>query len=746
MKNGDTALYSHLDQNGEMDDTPVETGRSLSYLSKVSIEAVKGLGGARGKSLIKAGVSSVAHLLLNTPRRYIDRSQQVALAEVPIGEEVTIIGSVGSVKTKRPRSKLVIVEATIADDTGILTATWFNQGYRARQLNEGQEVALSGKVERFRGKLQMKSPALDVLGGQGASLTTGRVVPVHSSIGDVGPGRLRPAIHNALTRSSPIADPLDEEILDRRDLLDRNRAFWMIHFPDSLDEYTPARKRLVYDEFFRIQIALAKRRADHQLNDDGIAHEPPGESSRRFIAGLPFSLTTAQVRVIGEVADSMQRAYPMNRLLQGEVGSGKTVVAVSALLDAVDSGYQGAVMAPTEVLATQHYLGIRDMLDACGMLSPNFGFGSDTGVSSLFAEEAGVTIALLTSQYCEVSALGAVKRKDALDWIAAGGVDIVVGTHALIQEGVHFHNLSLAVVDEQHRFGVGQRVSLKEKAGIVDPDLLIMTATPIPRTLSMTLYGDLDVSVLDEMPAGRAPVETTHVPQEAGAFTAFEVVKEEVAKGRQAFVVCPLVDESDKIEAVSATKEHARLVELLPGIEVGLLHGQMKSEQKQKVMDSMRSGEIDVLVSTTVIEVGIDIPNATVMVIENADRFGLSQLHQLRGRVGRGVHPSVCILLSDPTTPESEQRLEAMVRTTDGFELAREDLRIRGQGTVFGSRQSGLGDLRLADILLDAELLEAARADAFAIVEKDPEMLLHKDIATEVQVILGEEVEWLFRS
>ncbi len=729
-----------------MDDTPVGSGRSLSYLSTLSVEVVKGLGGAGGKSLIKAGVSSVAHLLLNTPRRYIDRSLQVPLAEVPIGEEVTIIGTIGSVKTKRPRSKLVIVEATIADDTGVLTATWFNQGYRARQLSEGQEVALSGKIERFRGRLQMKSPAIDVLGGLGESLTVGRVVPVHSSVGDVGPGRLRPAVHNALTRSSPILDPLSEDLLDRRDLLDRNQAFWMIHFPDSLDEYTPARKRLVYDEFFRIQIALAKRRADHQLHDDGIAHDPPGVSSRGFIAGLPFALTKAQERVIQEVAESMQKKYPMNRLLQGEVGSGKTVVAVSALLDAVDSGYQGAVMAPTEVLATQHYLSIRDMLDASGMLSPNFGFGSDVGMSSLFAEEKGVTIALLTSQHCEVSALGPVKRYDALEWIAAGWVDMVVGTHALIQEGVNFHKLSLAVVDEQHRFGVGQRVSLKEKAGKVDPDLLIMTATPIPRTLSMTLYGDLDVSVLDEMPPGRSPVETRHVSQETGGFTAFEHVQSEVAKGRQAFVVCPLVDESEKIEAVSATEEHARLVQLLPGLRVGLLHGQMKSEKKQQVMDSMRSGAIDVLVSTTVIEVGIDIPNATMMVIEHADRFGLSQLHQLRGRVGRGRHRGFCILMSDPTTPESEERLAAMVRTNDGFELAREDLRIRGQGTVFGSRQSGLGDLRLADILKDVDLLEAAREDAFAIVQLDPAMEQHKDIATEVQVLLGEEVEWLFRS
>jgi ATP-dependent DNA helicase RecG len=728
-----------------VNDTPDESGRSLSYLTTVPVENVKGLAGTRGKALHKAGVTSVAHLLLQTPRRYVDRSKQVALSDIAVGEEVTVIGTVGSVRTKRPRRNLVIVEATIMDETGILTATWFNQGFRSRQLNEGQEVALSGKVERFRGKLQMKSPAVDVLSGSSESLTTGRVVPVHSSIGEVGPGYVRRAMHNALRRSSPLSDPIPVTLLDRRDLLDRTSSFWSIHFPDVLEEYVPARKRLVYDEFFRIQIALAKRRSDHERNSVGISHAPRGDLVKKFLAGLPFPLTDAQQRVIDETAASMGESYPMNRLLQGEVGSGKTVVAVCALLDAVDSGYQGAVMAPTEVLAGQHFLAISEMLGSAGLLSSSMGIGSELGMESLFGDSPGLAIALLTSQQSEVSGRGEAKRKKVLEWIASGGVDIVIGTHALIQEGVDFKRLSLAVVDEQHRFGVGQRVSLKEKAGDTGPDLLIMTATPIPRTLSMTLYGDLDASVLDEMPPGRSPVETTHVAQ-GDEESALELIRSEVAKGRQAFVVCPLVDESEKIEAASAISEHKRLSAVLPDFRVELLHGQMNSETKHAVMDRMRLGKIDVLVSTTVIEVGIDISNATVMVVENADRFGLSQLHQLRGRVGRGAHNSYCILMSDPTTPDSEQRIAAMVRTNDGFELAREDLRIRGQGTIFGSRQSGIGDLRLADILFDFDLLEAARGDAFEIIEQDPDLVDHPEIAEEVQAILGESVEWLFKS
>jgi ATP-dependent DNA helicase RecG len=449
---------------------------------------------------------------------------------------------------------------------------------------------------------------------------------------------------------------------------------------------------------------------------EGIKHARGGDLVDEFVASLPYPLTGAQQRVIGEIQADMASPHPMHRLLQGEVGSGKTVVAMAALLTAVQGGYQGAVMAPTEVLAEQHHLGLEPL-----------------------AALVGVRMALLTGSSAD--------RDGVLTAAANGTVDVVVGTHALIQEGVRFGRLGVAVVDEQHRFGVHQRVQLKEKAVGPEPDLLIMTATPIPRTLSMTLYGDLDVSVLDEMPAGRKPVKTRVVaPDPAALEEVYRLVRDEAASGHQIFVVCPLVEDSEKLQAASATAEHERLSRVFPDLEVGLIHGQMRSADKEEVMGRLRSGDIDVLVATTVIEVGIDIPNATVMVIEDADRFGLSQLHQLRGRVGRGGHPSHCILIADPSTPDGEQRLAAMASTSDGFRLAEEDLRIRGQGTVFGAKQAGMADLRLADILRDADTLVRARREAFALVKADPELERHPELAEEIRELLGDAEDWLFIS
>jgi ATP-dependent DNA helicase RecG len=438
------------------------------------------------------------------------------------------------------------------------------------------------------------------------------------------------------------------------------------------------------------------------------------------------------------------------------VGSGKTVVAVASLLAGIQGGFQGAVMAPTEVLAVQHYLGVRDLLESGGLAPPMESPGGLAGTDSLFGDGGddggggpSVRMALLTSNAADVNFLpaGSARRSDVVDWIGDGTVDLVVGTHALIQEGLHFARLGVAVVDEQHRFGVYQRVQLREKADDYDPDLLIMTATPIPRTLAMTLYGDLDVSVLDEMPPGRIPVATRHVmPSGAELDRVYDLVRSEVGTGRQAFVVCPLVEDSDKLEATSATAEFARLEGVFPDLRLGLLHGQLRPDEKDSVMHRFRNGEIDVLVATTVIEVGIDVPNATLMIIEDADRFGLSQLHQLRGRVGRGADASQCILVADPTTPEGEQRIAAMVATTDGFRLAEVDLEIRGQGTVFGTRQAGMKDLKLADILRDAETLVTARREAFALVAADPDLAGHPQLADEIRALLGEDVEWLLRS
>ncbi len=726
---------------------PMTTGRSLVYLSNIPIEQVKGMRGARGRSLRNGGVESVADLLLHTPRRYIDRSTTTRIADAPVGPEVTIVGKVTGTRTRRPRRNLTIVDATVMDESGIVTATWFNQGFRSRQLAEGAEVALSGKLERFKGRLQMKSPAADVLSSPSEALTTGRVVPIHPSIGEVGPGHLRRAVHNALTRSRPVLDPLPEPIRERHDLARRDEAVADIHFPETMDDALVARRRLVFDEFFRIEVALAMAKHRKGVEAVGVAHTTPPAVGARFLGGLPYALTAAQERAIADIRADMAQAHPMQRLLQGEVGSGKTVVAVAALLMAVDHGGQAAVMAPTEVLATQHYLGITELLEAADLAPPTVGEGAALGMDSLFSSESsgGVTVALLTGSQAKCNAAPGASRSDLLGWIADGTIDLVIGTHALIQEGVEFHALTAAVVDEQHRFGVHQRVSLKEKAGDVEPDLLIMTATPIPRTLSMTLYGDLDVTVLDELPPGRSPIETVAVSRSEES-AAWDLVRSAVAEGRQAFVVCPLVEESDKVEAASAVDEHARLQELMPDLRFGLIHGQLRPDDKADAMHALRSGDVDVLVATSVIEVGIDIPNATVMVIEDADRFGLSQLHQLRGRVGRGAHAGTCVLLTDPTTEDGATRIEAMVRTTDGFELAEVDLSIRGQGTVFDARQSGMGDLRLGDILRDTAELVAARDEAFALVGDDPRLEAHADIREEVQLLLGQEVEWLFKS
>jgi ATP-dependent DNA helicase RecG len=719
---------------------------SLARLATIDVAQVKSLGGKRSQSLAEAGIGSVADLLHHVPRRYIDRTKKSPIAQVPIGSEVTIIGEVRSVKDRRPRRNLHIIEAVIEDDSAQIKAVWFNQGYLVRQLNNADEVALSGVVESFRGSLQMKTPAVDVLSGNLEGLTVGRVVPVHPAGGGVSPGLMRRAIHNALTRSRPIDDTVPTELKASNGLMERDEAFGSIHFPESLDEVAPARRRLVYDELFRLELALAMQKRHQMESSVGIAHEPTGELVDRFLGGLPYELTGAQQRVLGEIESDLRANHPMHRLLQGEVGSGKTVVAVATLLQGIEGGWQGALMAPTEVLAEQHYLGVRELLAEAG-LSPHLG-ETHMGMDSLFSERSGgpaVHVALLTGSTATANYKAELSRTELAVDVATGHVDLVVGTHALIQEGVDFHRLGVAVVDEQHRFGVAQRVSLREKAEIAEPDLLIMTATPIPRTLSMTLYGDLDVSVIDEMPPGRTPVATKLISKlEEG--TAWKLIDEEVAKGRQAFVVCPLVDDSPKVEAASATAEHERLSALMPDLRVALIHGQMRSVDKEETMAAFRDGEIDVLVATTVIEVGIDVPNATVMVIEDAQRFGLSQLHQLRGRVGRGEHPGVCLLLADPTTTEGEERLTAMVGTNDGFRLAEEDLRIRGQGTVFGTRQSGVKDLKLANILSDFEVLAVARRDAFALVDSDPTLSGHPDLRDEVVAMLGDVVDWLFVS
>jgi ATP-dependent DNA helicase RecG len=659
---------------------------------------------------------------------------------------VTVLAEVKSIATRRPKSKLTITEARISDETATLKVVWFNQPFRAKQLPPGTEAVFAGTVESFRGSLQMSNPLVAVMNSQKEELQTGRIVPIYSQVGKIKPFEFIDWMANALRRASPIEDPLPDVVLASNGLMSRDEAYAVIHFPDDLQQVGAARRRLAYDELLRLELALALRKRKQTEEATGFAHRPTGELAERFVDGLPYELTRAQRRVIDEILEDLREAHPMHRLLHGEVGSGKTVVAVTSLLYGVEGGWQGAIMAPTEVLAEQHYLGVTGLLAQAGLSPEPFSAPSELGMDSLFGSDGpAVHIGILTGSTASANYRPDISRAELLDDVASGQVDILVGTHALIQEGVHFARLGVAVVDEQHRFGVSQRVLLKEKADSIEPDLLIMTATPIPRTLSMTLYGDLDVSGLDEMPPGRSPVKTS-VLSRAEESKAWKLIELEVAAGRQAFVVCPLVEDSAKIEAASATAEHQRLTRLLPGVRVGLIHGQLRPADKEEAMSAFRAGETDVLVSTTVIEVGIDVPNATVMVIEDADRFGLSQLHQLRGRVGRGRHPGTCVLISDTTSDDAVERLAAMVKTTDGYELANEDLRIRGQGTVFGERQSGMADLRIADLFRDFELLVDSRRDAFAIVDGDPGLADHPELAEEVRAFLGESVEWLFKS
>jgi ATP-dependent DNA helicase RecG len=723
--------------------------RTLAYLSTIPVSRVKNLSGKRASSLNAADIESVTDLLFHVPRRYIDRSTIAAIADAPLGEEVTIVGTVQSIDVRRVRRNLSIVNATVSDGESFVFVTWFNQVFRSNQLPAGTEVALSGKLERQKGRLQMKVPEAEVLDRPGEALITGRVVPVHPGVKGVSPGHLRRGIHNAIKRSLPVADPVPEEMLDRLDLMGRSASLESIHFPESIEEVEPARDRLVFDEFFRLEVALALQKRKQIDEAVGIAHVPSGDGLVATMrAGLPFPLTAAQERVIGEVEEDMGRPHPMHRLLLGDVGAGKTIVAVASMLIAADGGYQGAVMAPTEVLAVQHFLSIGSLLAGAGMAPPL----EAGGMGSLFTQtdfDRPVRLALLTGSNAEVNYRDSITRAELVEEIAQGSVDIVVGTHALIQEGLHFNRLGVAVVDEQHRFGVHQRVQLREKGTGAEPDLLIMTATPIPRTLSMTLYGDLDVSSIgrDEMPPGRPEVETVALGKGPGSEERWlKRIQEEAAAGHQTFVVCPLVEDSLKVEAASATAEWERLTGLLPELRVGLLHGQMVPAAKAEVMASFRDRQLDVLVATTVIEVGIDIPHSTVMVIEDADRFGLSQLHQLRGRLSRGVGPNYCYLVADPTTAEGEERIAAMVATDDGFVLAEEDLRIRGQGTVFGARQAGAADLRIADVLRDTRLLVDARREGFALVGADPDLSSHPEIATEIQALLGDAVAWLFVS
>ena len=660
--------------------------------------------------LAKAEVHNVLDLLTLYPRRWIDRTREARIADLPPGEEGLVMATVRAVRLVPARGRgRPRVEVVVHDGTASMTVTFFNQPWRSKQLHQGMPVTVFGKLDLFRGTRQMVNPVIDLLGD---SADLGAIVPVYPQSGELTTSMVRKAVAEALRRAGDFEEPVPEPVLRQVDLVDRTRAFRWIHDPDSMAAAQAARKRLAFDELLRLQLILVLRKRAYERSARGIPHtvgEDGGRLVEAFLAGLPYTLTDAQRRAVAELQKDLAGPHPMHRLLQGDVGSGKTICAVAALLTAVQGGWQGALMAPTEVLAEQHLLTIRPLL--AGLTVDEEG--------NLFGARE-VSLRLLTNKTT------AKERAELLPAVARGEIDILVGTHALLTEQVEFSQLGCVVVDEQHRFGVEQRAALREKGKQADPDLLVMTATPIPRTAAMTVFGDLDVTVLDELPPGRTPIDTMWARTPMDVAMAWGAVRQTVADGRQAYVVCPLVEDSEKLQVTSAVAERDRLeAEELAGLRLGLLHGQQPSSEKEAVMNRFRAGEIDVLVATTVIEVGVDVPNATVMVIEDADRFGMAQLHQLRGRVGRGGHASRCFLLGgtgeqgQPLSDDVEQRLEAMVRTTNGFELAEVDLDLRGEGTILGTRQKGRSDLKLASLRRDKKLVVEARRVAFALVGED---------------------------
>lgn len=696
------------------------------------VTVVKGIKGAMKSRLNKLGVFTVRDLLYLFPHRHNNFADVQPIASLKVDEEQTVMVTVWSTSVSHfGRSRNGNTQAVVGDETGTMRVVWFNQPYIAGQLKTNDRIVLSGKVGVYQRQKTMENPEWERAGDD---LThTGRLVPVYPLTQGLSQRLLRRAVKEALdTYLEQIEETLSLELRKRHALLPLQKALRQMHYPDSAEDYEQARRRLAFEELLCIQIAVMERRLAWE-EGRAAAFELDGVLDT-YIESLPFALTGAQRRVLGEITADLQSARPMARLVQGDVGSGKTAVAAAALVVAAANGYQGALMAPTEILAEQHFRTLSRLLEQVEVEERVV-----HGQPRLF-ERRKLRVELLTG-----SQTAATKRALA-EAIARGEVDVVVGTHALIQEGVTFNRLGVAVVDEQHRFGVMQRAALRERAtngDVETPHLLVMSATPIPRTLALTFFGDLDVSMIDEMPPGRKPVETTWIAPERRHF-AYGFVRGEIRKGRQAFVVCPLIDESDAIQARSATQEYERLSrEVFPDLRLGLLHGRMAPAEKDAVLAAFRDHSLDILVATTVIEVGIDIPNASVMVIEGADRFGLAQMHQLRGRVGRGADQSYCLLLSDDPSVQAQERLKLLETLSDGFALAEADLRLRGPGDYFGTRQSGLPEMQAADFS-DVKLIEQARQEAIALLRDDPGLRKpeHQPLAKEVlrarQTVVGE--------
>ncbi|HEY54822.1 MAG TPA: ATP-dependent DNA helicase RecG [Dehalococcoidia bacterium] len=670
------------------------------------ITALRGVSTSLAAKFKRLGVATVRDLLYFFPHRHLDYSQRKYISQLSEGEEPTIVANVWQAQVTMLGGRRG-TEAIVGDETGNVRVVWFNNPYLAKNLPTNAKVVLSGRVSLFGGRHVFESPEWELLEDK-ELVHTGRLVPIYPLTQGLKPRQVRKLMKGVVDRwAGQVADFLPAGLIKRRKLLELPRAIMQAHYPDDAEARESARHRLAFDELFLLQLGVLGRKYDWQESQPGNPFTADTAVLDIFLKSLPFQLTGAQQKVLKELLADLEKPRPMSRLLQGEVGSGKTVVATAALLVAAANGYQGAFMAPTEILAEQHFTNVSQLLSRAGkQVAEEENLRS---FSSLLSKP--LTVALL------IGDIKQARKQEIQQRISAGEIDIVIGTHALIQKEVGFQGLSLAVVDEQHRFGVAQRSALRQKG--FNPHVLVMTATPIPRTLALTLYGDLDLSVIDELPPGRQVVKTRWL-KPAQRDSAYEFLSRQVAQGRQAFIICPLVEESEVIQAKAAVAEYQRLSgEVFPDLKLGLIHGRMSAAEKDEVMHRFRSGELEVLVSTPVVEVGIDVPNATVMLVESADRFGLSQLHQFRGRVGRGSEQSYCMLLAENPSEIGRERLDIIEKTQDGFQLAEEDLKLRGPGEFFGTRQSGLPDLRMAR-LSDVKLLELARAEAIKLFENDP--------------------------
>jgi ATP-dependent DNA helicase RecG len=665
-----------------------------------SVKYIKGVGPARGEILGAKGLATVEDLLSYTPFRYEDRSNVKTIAQLAPGEMATVVAEIRTSGTAGFRRRnLGLFEATFTDRSrAILHGKWFHGGYLSDVLLPGRTIALYGKVEfdSYTGDLTMLHPEFEILTGERedpeAALHSGRVVPIYEAAGKITTRVFRALVHRVLEALAPLDDPLPAAVRQKLKLPDRWSAIRQVHFPSQDEDLrllnnfrSPAQFRLIFEEFFWLECGLALKRNKARLQQ-GIAFDLNDRVRQKVREMLPFKPTGAQKRVLGEIARDMAGPHPMNRLLQGDVGSGKTLVAAEAAIIAIENGFQVAVLAPTEILATQHYFYFKN----------------------LFAK-LGYTVVLLTGSSTKR------EKEQIKKALAAGLIHVAIGTHALIEEDVEFGKLGLAIVDEQHRFGVMQRLRLTGKG--VHPDVLVMTATPIPRTLALTLYGDLDVSIIDELPPGRKPIVTKHVDEDM-VERVYSFMKKQIEAGRQAYVVYPVIEESETQAMKAAVKMHQHLSSVVfPDIPIGLLHGRLPANEKESTMERFKRGEIKILVSTTVVEVGVDVPNANLMIIEQAERFGLAQLHQLRGRVGRGAAQSYCVLVTSKLNETAQERIRTLTESSDGFYIAEMDLKLRGPGEFFGTRQSGLPALRIANIIRDREILELARAEATSFIE-----------------------------